>query len=779
LIEIFSTARSIREFYSSFLDVNGVIPKAITIAEFESKAWYVDNGFSEADTDTRVVLMQEAINFDSFHKLHIPVEFMAFLKNSNYIFRFFEELANEKVEIESLKNADIYAEFNEHISILEELYVRYEKLLESKKLYDKITLPKIAKINTNYLKSLKQVRIHIEGYLSKFECELIETAQNYCEVNICTPITKYNEKIKNWLESFGLHIKENTINEINLNSKKIINVYDMKNNTKSITTQPFSVCSLQVGFVFEQIKNMVKSGILPENIAVILPDESFAPLLKELDKLGNLNFAMGKKMSSSNFTKKINAILKYNKENNTENTLRVHRYKIDENFAGLLNSKISDDEAIKYITNLIDDDLPEDDIDIINEELFLFQKFLENLQKDLRLNEILTLFESRINKRSIDDVASGKVTVLGILETRGVSYEGIIIVDFNDDLVPKRSSKDMFLSSRVRAQSNLPSSEDRENLQRFFYDRAIKNAKSVSISYVENEERIASRFLKKYDVEECKINEIEYFKTIYKRQNPKDIFDKKELILKHNFFDKPLSANRLKNFLECPRRYFFMYIANFKECAALSDEVKAKDIGNILHDVLRELDINSLNSFKQMKDRAKELLHTKKQDSLILTLHCDVWLLKLEDFFHEEMKRKEEGWRVYATEKEFTRELNGVKITGRVDRIDKNGEDYRIYDYKTGKINTSGKIETALNSSDFQLEFYLFLCESLGKNIEAFYYKIDEAKLINDGFFEEKKRKLLWHIEELKSVNEYNFTKTEDLKKCEYCIYKTICRGEV
>ncbi len=194
-MEIFPTSRAIREFYLSFSNTNDIIPKVITIAEFESKAWYVDDDFSEANEDTRIILMQEAINFESFSKLHIPIEFMAFLKNSNYIFRFFEELANEKVEISSLKNADTYAEFNEHILILEELYARYEKTLCEKKLYDKITLPKIAKINTNYLKSLKQIRLHIEGYLSKFEHELIEAAKEYCEIIIITPITKYNKKI--------------------------------------------------------------------------------------------------------------------------------------------------------------------------------------------------------------------------------------------------------------------------------------------------------------------------------------------------------------------------------------------------------------------------------------------------------------------------------------------------------------------------------------------------------------------------------------------------------
>ncbi|MFV0482045.1 MAG: PD-(D/E)XK nuclease family protein, partial [Campylobacteraceae bacterium] len=120
MVEIFATSRSVREFYKSFENSNTLLTKAITISEFESKAFFIPD-MVEADTDTRVLLMQEAKNFDSFSKLKIPTEFMAFLQNSNYLFRFFEELANEKVEIKELFEVDIYSEFGEHIQILDEL----------------------------------------------------------------------------------------------------------------------------------------------------------------------------------------------------------------------------------------------------------------------------------------------------------------------------------------------------------------------------------------------------------------------------------------------------------------------------------------------------------------------------------------------------------------------------------------------------------------------------------------------------------------------------------
>ncbi len=51
---------------------------------------------------------------------------------------------------------------------------------------------------------------------------------------------------------------------------------------------------------------------------------------------------------------------------------------------------------------------------------------------------------------------------MGVLETRGVSFRGVVIVDFNEGIVPASSSKDMFLNSAVRAFAGLHTRNDRE-----------------------------------------------------------------------------------------------------------------------------------------------------------------------------------------------------------------------------------------------------------------------------------------------------------------------------
>ncbi|MFY4765200.1 hypothetical protein ACOTWG_10890, partial [Aliarcobacter butzleri] len=61
---------------------------------------------------------------------------------------------------------------------------------------------------------------------------------------------------------------------------------------------------------------------------------------------------------------------------------------------------------------------------------------------------------------TLDDINSVKITVLGLLETRDVSFDTVIICDFNEYYIPKISVKDKFLSIRLKQLANLPTQFD-------------------------------------------------------------------------------------------------------------------------------------------------------------------------------------------------------------------------------------------------------------------------------------------------------------------------------
>ncbi len=107
------------------------------------------------------------------------------------------------------------------------------------------------------------------------------------------------------------------------------------------------------------------------------------------------------------------------------------------------------------------------------------EKFLEGLEQfdfalkyltSLSVQEQILAFLDMIEEVTLDDVGGGRISVVGILETRGVCFPYVIIPEFNAGNVPSLSDKDLFLNTAMREKIGLPTRKSRENLQKqIFY----------------------------------------------------------------------------------------------------------------------------------------------------------------------------------------------------------------------------------------------------------------------------------------------------------------------
>ena len=94
---VLPSARAIRHEQLQIDSQTLFLPNYITMNEFISKLCIVKN-FKTLDDDSRVLLLLEASDFNSFSSLQIQRNFFTFTKNSSYIFKFFEELSAEMVQ---------------------------------------------------------------------------------------------------------------------------------------------------------------------------------------------------------------------------------------------------------------------------------------------------------------------------------------------------------------------------------------------------------------------------------------------------------------------------------------------------------------------------------------------------------------------------------------------------------------------------------------------------------------------------------------------------------
>jgi RecB family exonuclease len=771
MIHIFPTNRALRLFYSSFPSQNQILPKAYSIQSFFEYALHVKN-LVRADSLTRTLCMQEAIDFDAFELLHITKNFMAFVRHEEYLFRFFEELSAEEVSFGALRGVDTYALYDEHLTILETVYSRYCENLSSRGFYDAITLPKYASINKDFILQSSEITLHHEGYLSNFELRFFDEIANLIPLHVKMDSTPFNRtetrrifktdysSPKTFLGLFG----GSQFNVQNHN-------FDL-----SIPCASFGLRSLQVGFVFDQIARFMSQGVEPENIAIVLPDEGFATLLKTYDKKRVLNFAMGISVATTPLYEKWFANYTHYNQPNQENAHRQKRFGVIEKWQKTWNEKVDYSVFYELLADFENAEKPL--CELLEKQFARFERLFE-WQGKIPFSDALGLFLQEIATQSLDDVGGGPVTVMGLLETRGAKFEGVIIPDFNDTFIPKRSQKDWFLSSPLRAHAGLPDRQARENLQRHYYYRVLTRARVKAVCYVQNEQSIPSNFLHIFEPKILDYDVPALTASFMPKSFSNNLINDELPTIKHQLFSYPLSASRLKTLLTCARKYYYKYIEQLRETPLPHDGLDAMEVGSAIHKAFE-------NIYKNVNDDGiytnkivwKSALLAQLKNALPYSLHWElesgVWESRLENIAQMEMERFEQGWRPWKLEERFTCKYEGFPLEGQIDRIDRH-EDGRleVLDYKTGKTMQAGPTKPQ-NRIDFQLIFYHLLASSLGEVSNVGYFNLTQGSIEHEKSLESSLERLLDSLHENETISD--FEKTTKQSNCVRCEYAQLCQ---
>ena len=225
------------------------------MSEFLQRVLVVDD-YMRIDDDTRTLLLLEASDFKAFAELNIERNFFTFTQNSSYIFRFFEELSGELVDISSLSMADTYGDYEEHIEILEELFRRYERLCTEKKILDPIFLSKNYVLNDSYISQQGEILLVVEGYLTNFELKVLQECAELVPLRLRFYANEFNLKMQEKLKALGIEIIENKNQIINLSTKSIEGSSAVRSKAM-ISCESFSQRLLQVSFVKQKVQEFI------------------------------------------------------------------------------------------------------------------------------------------------------------------------------------------------------------------------------------------------------------------------------------------------------------------------------------------------------------------------------------------------------------------------------------------------------------------------------------------------------------------------------------------
>ncbi len=762
---VFSSTRRLKHFYLE--QGEGFLPNAMSMGNFFEQAFYIPNK-KKIPNSVRLILMIDTIKAIAKEKKSIleglllfENSFLGYLESTSFLFDLFDELSSACIKLNELSSKDIYLDYEKHLEVLEMIYDRYIKKLEELGFYDKIMQEKPA-ILKEFFEHFSSIEWHLDGFMSVFERQCLLEAAELVPITLHLSCDKYNQK---FLEFLNLKLETDCDYSIDFKTQKILS---QTFNDQKIEPKLYANSSYlkQGALVLQTIEEYLQKDNDPNKMAIITPNADFLPFLKLLDKNNNLNFAMGLGAKNSPYYTELVKILE-DLQTSDCNLSESALLDLENLTLALLEQQSSKEKA----------PLKEAHSQIMHQ-----YHLLKDALKNYSLKDLLHLYlqEFEANFR-LDDSSGGKIRVMDTLETRGMQFDKIVIVDFNETCVPSLKDCDLFLNSALRKSLNLPTLLDKKNLQKHYYYQLFKNSKEIALSYTESETSKASNMLLELNLH------IEPIKDAYTLFAPSPLKDYQEEEIKAAIpKDFSFSASSLNAFLTCKRRFYYHYMKRFKESP--KDENNSA-VGSLLHELLKEA-YEKDKAPHSLEERLIQLLETRENITPKERLDTLIALKKIQAFYKKEQQRFKAKIKILDLEKSFETTIQGVIFKGRIDRIDKTADNEIIlldYKFKNDlKLDNMSKtqreglspIEIAQISTDYQMAIYMFALKNLGYKgpIKAFFYDLRKGELVEeDELTLQAKMDYLEFSLIPKLKQTIDFEKTLEAKDCEYCSFKDMC----
>lgn len=348
--------------------------------------------------------------------------------------------------------------------------------------------------------------------------------------------------------------------------------------------------------------------------------------------------------------------------------------------------------------------------------------------------------------------------IMGVLESRVLDFETVIITSVNEGKFPAGKSMNSFIPYDVKKEYGLPTFKEKDAIYTYHFYHLLQRAKNIYLLYNSDSEGLdageRSRFITQLEVENQPNHNLTF--QTYNANVPEIahqplVIPKSDKVmerLKIIATDKGFSPSSLTNYIRNPIQFYFQRILRISETDEVEESIALNTLGTIIHQTLEELYkpfigkiliendikicIKNIDEevLKQFKLEYKEG-EIKKGRNL---LAFEVAKRNVFNFLKVELESIQNGdqIQIIALEKRLERELNHsklpypIKIGGSVDRIENRNGKIRIIDYKTGNVTKAnvtlkswnGLTEDIKNDKIIQILAYAFMYEEHAKGLE-------------------------------------------------------------
>jgi CRISPR/Cas system-associated exonuclease Cas4 (RecB family) len=344
--------------------------------------------------------------------------------------------------------------------------------------------------------------------------------------------------------------------------------------------------------------------------------------------------------------------------------------------------------------------------------------------------------------------------IMGILETRTLDFENIIILSMNEGIFPKTGHIPSMIPYSLRQGFGLPTVQHQDAIYGYYFYRLLHRTHNMVLVYNTKTDGLQkgepSRFI--YQLQYDSSFNIDKLNLGYK-VTPFPLkrisADKSEIAIeKLSRYLSPgaksyLSPSALNTYLNCKLRFYFKYIEGMQEPENIDEEIENNIFGSIIHKTMEILYSPYVSQIMQLelidgisrnrkvigdaidKSFAEEYYGKEslmkgdlKGRNLIIRNVIEKYIDGILDF-----DKQSAPFNLISVEKEYTLEMTAARsgkkifLGGYIDRLDEKDGYYRVIDYKTGAVKNDFKsiddlfesIPTQRNQAIFQTFLYALM----------------------------------------------------------------------
>jgi ATP-dependent helicase/nuclease subunit B len=483
--------------------------------------------------------------------------------------------------------------------------------------------------------------------------------------------------------------------------------------------------------------------------------------------------------------------------------------------------------------------------DLELEYLFAFTKIIKRIQALMNdypdsvadIKTLHTLFKQIVKSSTLPFYGEPLMglQVMGMLETRTLDFENVILLSCNEDILPSGKTVNSFIPHELKRYFGLPTYADKDAIFAYHFYRLLQRAQNVYLIYNTESDALGSgeksRFLTQLAYELPKINkratieeklvsipvDVSNAGNVISIEKTDATIEKLKKIAAYG-----VSPSLLNKYRNCSLQFYFHAIAGLREVEEVEETIGADVIGNTIHEVLetlykpfigKKVNASDIAGFKKQIEQLTVSVFEREYSKSEISYGKNLLTVKvaikfINNFLEAEIKTVNESEKsgtpliIKALEQplEAQIEIDGqaVKLHGKADRIDGLGSLTRIIDYKTGladnkelRLEEWSTIQTdSTLAKSFQLLMYALLYQKMNPHINENLVsgiitfrqlsaglktvKINNADMLNLttlAAFEEQLKQLLSDLFSPQTV----FKQTSNIENCEYCAFKGIC----